>query len=145
MPPVHKLGGASVVALALAIAAHAQAQGVSPRASQPSETANGSQAATIPAISAPYEDGQARHDRAMRDPTRRYYPQAAQKAGVSGKAVLDCFVDAEGWLRDCTVASEEPSGFGFGEAALRMVPLFHMNKDKAGARTQIPLTFKLPK
>ncbi|HEX3365655.1 TonB family protein [Phenylobacterium sp.] len=80
-----------------------------------------------------------------------YYPEKALSAGVtSGEAVLDCLVDGE-WLTDCKVASEEPSGYDFGAAALRMAPLFKMKpqpdptkQPAAGARIQVPINFNLP-
>lgn len=100
-------------------------------------------AAVCAGTPAALEDGQARYDRAVAS-KMRYYPAKALNARVSGgKAVLDCFVDAEGWLRDCKVASEEPQDYGFGDAALHIALLFHM---KAGfcARTEIPIRFKLP-
>lgn len=140
----HKPGAAVAAVIALATGAHAQSQAVSSPTSQPSDTAKGSLTAPTPPGPTPYEDGRARYERAQRDQSIRFYPQEAQRAGVSGKAVLDCFVDAGGWLRDCNVATDEPSGFGFGEAALRLVPLFHMKKSETGARAQIPITFKLP-
>lgn len=49
----------------------------------------------------------------------RYYPARAEAADMSGSATLDCLVSATGSL-SCTVVSEEPAGFGFGEASLRI-------------------------
>lgn len=81
----------------------------------------------------------------------RYYPEKALRAGIaSGKAVLDCLVDGV-WLTDRKIASEEPSGYDFGAAALQMAPLFKMKpqpdptkQPAAGARIQVPIRFKLP-
>lgn len=47
------------------------------------------------------------------------YPSRAAGAGLSGAAVLCCTVLADGRL-DCTVPFEWPSGYGFGEATLRI-------------------------
>ena len=95
------------------------------------------------ATSTAQEDGQARHDRAEAS-RMRYYPAKALDAGVpGGRAVLDCFVDAEGWLRDCKVASEEPPDYDFGDGALHLAPLFHM-KTGLCTRVEIPIKFKLP-
>lgn len=49
-----------------------------------------------------------------------YYPAAARKAGVAGVATLSCMRSVHYALTACTVASENPKGFGFGEAALAM-------------------------
>jgi len=49
----------------------------------------------------------------------RFYPREAFMQGVAGQVVLDCDVDVGGRLT-CVVASETPSGRGFGEAALRI-------------------------
>jgi protein TonB len=49
----------------------------------------------------------------------RFYPREAFMRGVGGEVVLDCEVDTDGRLA-CVVASETPSGRGFGEAALRI-------------------------
>lgn len=53
------------------------------------------------------------------EPAGPYWPDAALRAGVGGKAVLDCRVDEVGRLRDCAPLrySSHPM---FVEAALRM-------------------------
>ena len=141
MPPIapHSLIVASLVLMACA----AQAAATPPPPIESSGSSAGPSGEASVAV--PLEDGQARYNRAMRDKTIRYYPKAAQKAGLSGRSVLDCSVDAQGWLRDCKVASEQPADLGFGQAALRMAPLFRMNAPASDARAQIPITFKLPK
>lgn len=49
----------------------------------------------------------------------RYYPARARERGIEGSATLNCAVDTGGALH-CTVVSETPTGWGFGEAAVRM-------------------------
>jgi periplasmic protein TonB len=49
----------------------------------------------------------------------RYYPRRALERGVEGQAILNCLVSTTGAL-SCTVASETPAGWEFGEAALRI-------------------------
>jgi len=49
----------------------------------------------------------------------RYYPRRAIAMEMEGEVVLDCLVSTAGAL-NCTVASETPPSWGFGEAALRM-------------------------
>lgn len=55
------------------------------------------------------------------------YPQAAMAERESGNASLLCHVAKTGWLVDCTVESEEPSGRGFGEASIKIA---HRNRLK---------------
>lgn len=49
------------------------------------------------------------------------YPKAAADQKVSGGAVLDCTADEQGREVDCRIFKEEPSGMGFGDAALALV------------------------
>ena len=48
-----------------------------------------------------------------------YYPRRAIDRGVTGEVVLDCLVSPVGRLA-CSVVSETPPNWGFGEAALRI-------------------------
>jgi TonB family protein len=50
----------------------------------------------------------------------RVYPRAAAAKGVGGRAVLTCTVDVDGYLSECVVDSDTPSGAGFGNAALEI-------------------------
>jgi protein TonB len=84
------------------------------------------------------------------DPALRYYPEEARRKAVQGIATVDCTVTPEGKLTNCTVLSEDPVGWGFGDAALRLTPLFKMHpalKDgvAVSAEIHIPIRFKLPK
>lgn len=49
----------------------------------------------------------------------RYYPRRAIGREISGEVLLDCRVRTTGAL-DCTVVSETPPSWGFGDAALRI-------------------------
>ena len=82
----------------------------------------------------------------------RYYPEAASRQGIEGRATFSCVVNAGGTLDACQVVAEEPPGAGFGEAALRLAPLFKMKPPKgpdgelsAGGIVRIPVRFALPK
>ena len=55
----------------------------------------------------------------------RYYPRRALRMNMQGSATLDCRVAVDGWL-NCTVLSETPSDWGFGEAALRIAREYRM-------------------
>ena len=49
-----------------------------------------------------------------------YYPEKAMRDGVQGSAVLLCGRDAHLAYRDCRIAEEQPQGYDFGAAALRL-------------------------
>ena len=52
-------------------------------------------------------------------PPRMLYPAEARRRGrLPGRVQLSCIVKTDGLVRDCRIASEEPAGHGFGEAAL---------------------------
>jgi protein TonB len=78
----------------------------------------------------------------------RYYPTRAQEREQEGRVVLDCLVSADGRIA-CTVASEDPSGWGFGEAALRIARNFRAavqtsdGRPTSGGRTRVPISFRL--
>lgn len=80
----------------------------------------------------------------------RYYPARAEQMAVEGTATITCNVTVAGRLAECVVVSETPPDFGFGEAALKMSPLFKMRpltREGAaveGGRVTVPIRFKLP-
>jgi len=79
----------------------------------------------------------------------RAYPRRAQDAGVSGSATLNCVVEAAGTVRDCAVISETPTGWGFGEAAVKLSRFFRMKPETSdgmpvdGAKVMVPLSFRM--
>ncbi len=79
----------------------------------------------------------------------RYYPPRAQALGRKGSAVIKCVVTDTGSVDHCVVVSEDPPGYGFGEAALQMSCLFKMKpktpdgRAVSGAEVTIPLKFDL--
>jgi len=69
----------------------------------------------------------------------RTYPQAALDSGIDGQAALDCLVLEGGALR-CAVSGEQPVGFGFGGAILRLSSEYRANvagADVVGKRVHI--------
>ena len=55
------------------------------------------------------------------------FPARAAASGVTGgSARLDCDVRQDGSLTDCRVSEENPSGMGFGDAALSVAHLFRL-------------------
>jgi protein TonB len=78
----------------------------------------------------------------------RYYPSRAMEREQEGRVVLDCLVSADGRIA-CTVISEDPTGWGFGDAAIRISRNFRAaaqtadGRPTSGGRTRVPITFRL--
>src|SRR5262249_20605410 len=75
----------------------------------------------------------------------RAYPVRARAQDIHGLSTIACRVSPAGSLDDCTVASEQPRGFGFGRAALELAPYFRMDpadasgRPVAGRRVRVPV------
>lgn len=54
--------------------------------------------------------------------TDRFYPIAAQHAGVAGEVRIMCPMNGSARAEDCQIVAERPTGFGFGEAGRHMAP-----------------------
>lgn len=78
----------------------------------------------------------------------RYYPTRASEREKEGRVVLNCVVDAGGAI-SCTVASETPEGWGFGEAAIQIAKSFRMapktinGEPTSGGTISVPIAFRL--
>jgi TonB family protein len=79
------------------------------------------------------------------------YPKAAKDAGVRlGRVVIGCMAGAGGKLEGCKVVSEEPTGLGFGAAALALSPSFYIRPWTAeglptiGGEIRVPIRYVLP-
>jgi len=78
----------------------------------------------------------------------RYYPRRALERGQEGRVVLDCIVGSDGRI-GCSVSSEDPSGWDFGDAAVRISRSFRMSPrmengaPTEGGRVRVPITFRV--
>lgn len=79
----------------------------------------------------------------------RFYPERAKRLDQSGRATLQCRITAKGSVADCSVLAEDPMGYGFGEAALKLSKLFRMKpklqdgQAVEGAAVKIPIAFRI--
>jgi hypothetical protein len=76
----------------------------------------------------------------------RLYPERAARMRKGGQVTMSCIVASDGFLSDCQTAAETPAGFGFGEATLKLAPIFQMGPTSGdhpvgGAKVSIPLSW----
>lgn len=62
--------------------------------------------------------------RASNDEIQAYMPPRAREARRPGRASVNCVIRADTTLDDCRLSEETPPGFGFGEAAMILVPRY---------------------
>jgi len=78
-------------------------------------------------------------------PTERDFPQRALDRGVGGSATIECTVTPNGRPEGCRVVSEEPSGMGFGAAAIRIVQRGQLSpRTVDGAATNAKFVVRVP-
>src|SRR5262249_40205179 len=73
------------------------------------------------------------------------YPERAMRMEKTGNVRLRCGVSNSGAVSDCAVVAESPTGYGFGDAAVRLSPYFRMKpttsegQSVAGAKVDFPV------
>ena len=63
--------------------------------------------------------------------------------GERGYARLNCLAEADGSVSDCRVVSEQPEGYGFGEAAIEAMSQGKLKARTAPARFETTIQFRL--
>lgn len=77
-----------------------------------------------------------------------YNPADHCKTMENGKVILQCTLQADHHLGNCSVKSEDPPGIGLGAAAMKMSTGISMPADApqpAGSVLNIPIRFKAEK
>ena len=80
-----------------------------------------------------------------RMPSPEFPEQAASLGITSGTVTLECSPSANGSLTSCSIVSEDPSGAGFGQAALRSVSRARLSPrtvDDAAADAKVRWTIR---
>jgi TonB family protein len=83
------------------------------------------------------------------DEVARVYPAAAVEARISGKVIMACIADVDGFLTECVIEEETPPGYGFGNAALEISAYMRMKPASnfgvpIRAKVNLPVNFMLP-
>ena len=102
-----------------------------------------------PAPPAPPRPSVIRNPSWSRQPTVEFPERALSRGVESGTVVLNCLVQPNGSVTDCRIESENPSGAGFGQAAIsgaRRARVSPREVDGAatGARVTFTVRFRLP-
>lgn len=89
-----------------------------------------SSAAAIPKPATPFDPMKAPAPVWLQKPSQsdfmRAFPPSAKREHVAGAAVIGCKVTAARLMVDCRMRGEDPPGYGFGGAALKMAGYFRL-------------------
>ncbi|MEM9964321.1 MAG: energy transducer TonB [Asticcacaulis sp.] len=55
-----------------------------------------------------------------------FYPPRAMDSAMPGKVTLECMITNEGQIENCIVIEDNPTGYGFDQATLRVITLFNL-------------------
>jgi hypothetical protein len=72
-----------------------------------------------------------------------FYPNNALTRGIEGHTVAQCTVGTGGLLEGCRIIEEEPKGWGFGAAHLRLLVGAQAQGCSPGQTLTNPMTWKL--
>jgi hypothetical protein len=75
-----------------------------------------------------------------------FYPERAQRLGISGQSVLLCKVNAAHKLELCKTNAEKPEGYSFSEAGLRVAQILAIDPSEltiAGDYVVVAVSFKV--
>ena len=78
------------------------------------------------------------------------YPEKARNVAFEGDVEVDmrCYVDKAFGIKGCSVVRERPTGYGFGEATLKLAPKFRLDakiswgESLVGYRMIVPVQFQ---
>lgn len=77
-------------------------------------------------------------------PTGEDVQRAYPRDQINGRAVIRCKLDDQGLLVDCAVISEEPTGHGFGDAALKLSQKFKAETKSVSGKPSAGLVVEVP-
>lgn len=143
----HRRGLCGVLALAAALLATAPARAQPPTSleTQP-EIAQAEPPVAVPA-KPKIEPGQVIR-RPTEEETSDLYPAEARKHAKQGEAAVTCEIGLSTRLEHCVVTSEDPPGFGFGDALMRATVFYRVRpptvdgKPVAHVKIRIPMRFQ---
>ncbi len=77
------------------------------------------------------------------------WPTRALEHGVKGRAEISCRVNIQGLAEACSLISEFPKDFGFGDAALSLAPQFQFRPatrdgEPIASQVNVPVAFETP-
>jgi TonB family protein len=73
-----------------------------------------------------------------------FYPDKAQRMEKSGDASARCTITATGNLTDCAIVTENPTGYDFGAATIRVAKRMQLQPPyRAGASVTVPLHWRI--
>ena len=72
------------------------------------------------------------------------YPHRALERQLSGHTTMRCIVDSTGKMSKCEIVEETPAGHGFGDAELKLAPLYRMTITQPNGCSNIGAVMVIP-